>query len=131
MRVDLHPTFVSTPALHLLRKSTPHSMYNLEIRPGPEMAGVLLRKHRLYMHEYATCPPLTEMRLTLIDDESDDPPEDNDTIFSGLLSYRVRPEFHHELGRFAYRCPSIDKESHRRHVMELLDCSIHVVRLVP
>lgn len=98
MRVDLHPMFISQQPIRLSCKDIiPRSTFNFNIRPGPGMANIPLWGHRLYMHEYATCPPLTELRVTIIDDDYaraaalDD---DINSVQESVRSYRVRAGVH-------------------------------------
>jgi hypothetical protein len=76
LRVDLHPTFTAASYLFL---SEQKSFEQVRLRVAKRKPEILLVKHRLYLYEYATSPPLRELRIVIKSDEG--PIEEGDVAF--------------------------------------------------
>jgi hypothetical protein len=64
--VHLHPVF-EPPTYHFLKDTD--SFQKVHIRVAGNQPEILLCRHRLYLHEYATCPPLDELHVMIKEDE--------------------------------------------------------------
>lgn len=64
LSVDVHPA-INTQK-YLILKDTHYEDLTIRVSPNQE---IHLFKHRLYMHEFLTHPPLKELRVSFIEDE--------------------------------------------------------------
>jgi hypothetical protein len=55
------------------------SFKQVRLRVAKNKRDILLMNHRLYLHEYATSPPLRELRISIMADEG--PIENGDVAF--------------------------------------------------
>ena len=66
VKVEGHPTLVTQEYLFLRQTKT---FKDVRLRVAPNQPDILLCKHRLYMHEYLTHPPLRELRVLIKEDQ--------------------------------------------------------------
>lgn len=76
--VDLHPSFVSGKYHFLARSKT---FADVKLQVAEKFPEIRLTQHRLYPHEFVTCPPLRELRILI--------KEDDGPIQHGDVAYRV------------------------------------------
>ncbi|KAH9924122.1 hypothetical protein B0H21DRAFT_152448 [Amylocystis lapponica] len=78
IKVAQHPAF--GPARSLYLRDT-NSFDQVTLRVAPEEPDILLCKNRLYMHEYATSPPLKELLILIKEDEG--------SLREGQVAFRI------------------------------------------
>ncbi|KAH9921067.1 hypothetical protein B0H21DRAFT_767146 [Amylocystis lapponica] len=79
VKVALHPSF--DPARYLYLCET-KSFDQVKLRVARKEPDILLCENRLYMHEYATSPPLKELRVLIKEDEG--------VLDDGEVVFRIR-----------------------------------------